>query len=474
MKKLIKSILKMLVPQHLRQNIRYLLNLQNHIEVLNENIENIQQKINAVQNENMQNVQNKLNDIHWEILKLKNIFLIKENAPLIFDKIKVPLINETLFADITAQDFIFSDFVSLKWDFKENARKLVTRFACSANGVPPDTVQDYLLRLLDVEMICEYAFLYLVVYFLPLYEDDKKAVVLENACNKLKINKYTDRWCVSDGILRYISYLILRGENEKAKKLLLENESILEKDNIAGFIPVAYLSHEIGITSEDINISAKIFERFRNQDKVQNELREYISGKSIAVVGNGPYEIGTGNGKEIDSHDIVVRFNNFEINDDYEKDYGRKTSIISTTGFGSIKDQYYYKSDFIILPTSIYWYNFSKEKRQFIYKNSGIKMLNFDVQYFTYFRNKYNTVASTGTRILYYFYRNLNIIKDIHVYGFSFDEVINAEYFKPCDESLAYSNDDLISQQKIYRDMFKDMFKNKIPIDSQSVISLKK
>ena len=42
---------------------------------------------------------------------------------------------------------------------------------------------------------------------------------------------------------------------------------------------------------------------------------------SLAIVGNAPSEVGTSNGKLIDSFDKVIRFNNY-INDD---DYGYKT-----------------------------------------------------------------------------------------------------------------------------------------------------
>ena len=51
-----------------------------------------------------------------------------------------------------------------------------------------------------------------------------------------------------------------------------------------------------------------------------------IEGKSVAVVGNGPQQINKGTGKEIDAHDIVIRFNNYKI-EGYEEDYGTRTDI---------------------------------------------------------------------------------------------------------------------------------------------------
>lgn len=48
---------------------------------------------------------------------------------------------------------------------------------------------------------------------------------------------------------------------------------------------------------------------------------------SCAIVGNSPCEKGTGNGTLIDEHDVVVRFNYFELGPDYERDYGSKFTI---------------------------------------------------------------------------------------------------------------------------------------------------
>ena len=51
-----------------------------------------------------------------------------------------------------------------------------------------------------------------------------------------------------------------------------------------------------------------------------------IKNKTIAVVGNGPCEIGKGKGKEIDAHDIVIRFNEFHTKG-YEQDYGTRCDV---------------------------------------------------------------------------------------------------------------------------------------------------
>jgi|TARA_R110001583_G_scaffold16234_12_gene66280 hypothetical protein len=45
------------------------------------------------------------------------------------------------------------------------------------------------------------------------------------------------------------------------------------------------------------------------------------------IVGNSPCEMGKGNGRAIDSHSLVIRFNDFSLDKRYNKDYGKKTNI---------------------------------------------------------------------------------------------------------------------------------------------------
>jgi len=52
-------------------------------------------------------------------------------------------------------------------------------------------------------------------------------------------------------------------------------------------------------------------------------LTSFLNRKSIVVVGNGEIK---GAGKEIDLYDVVIRFNNYEI-EGYEEDVGTKTIV---------------------------------------------------------------------------------------------------------------------------------------------------
>ena len=45
------------------------------------------------------------------------------------------------------------------------------------------------------------------------------------------------------------------------------------------------------------------------------------------IVGNSPCEIGHKNGKRIDDHKLIIRFNDFSLEKKFVKDYGKKTNI---------------------------------------------------------------------------------------------------------------------------------------------------
>lgn len=78
--------------------------------------------------------------------------------------------------------------------------------------------------------------------------------------------------------------------------------------------------------NEKIINASRLYEIFDEAEK--NEiLSNYLKNKKVAVVGNGPCEIGKNKGKEIDSHDVVLRFNDYSTNSEFEQDYGKKLDI---------------------------------------------------------------------------------------------------------------------------------------------------
>lgn len=200
---------------------------------------------------------------------------------------------------------------------------------------------------------------------------------------------------------------------------MLESITHLKSDKtVAQFMPsIAGLLDESYSDITDNLRKSKVIDNFSNA--YMDKLLSYIKGKSIAVVGNAPSELGKGKGNEIDSHDIVIRFNNFSTAGEFVPDYGSKTNIWAITP--SIESLFYqdnyYDFDYIVSPDinlmisesriSIL-YNYIILGGHFCYLNSMSCRRRFDM----------NT-PSIGLYILSFLYDNLNLVKKVSLYGFS-------------------------------------------------------
>ena len=144
------------------------------------------------------------------------------------------------------------------------------------------------------------------------------------------LSESTIAWknCQHEIWLIYISILLELGETENAYKvwnqyLCMHEEKI---DWLHRYLLVSNFAERNGIQAENVLKASKIYNvltESRKQKKFESLLQK---ANSIAIVGNGPSEKGLGKGDEIDNHDIVIRFNNFQTYG-FEGDYGRKTDV---------------------------------------------------------------------------------------------------------------------------------------------------
>jgi len=125
---------------------------------------------------------------------------------------------------------------------------------------------------------------------------------------------------ITPEILRYkINAKSELGDEKNYDKL---RKSLLAKDN-------KYLRKNLqflGVSELYFNRSHSTIEFYRKiYTKEEIEFSRYIKNKSIAIV--GPLKSNLNLGEEIDSHDIVLRFNYRGLNKSLEKSHGRKTNL---------------------------------------------------------------------------------------------------------------------------------------------------
>ena len=125
--------------------------------------------------------------------------------------------------------------------------------------------------------------------------------------------------------LVYISTLIENKKETEATEFLQNFVQKYGHRDLYEFPVICAFAENQKYADERIKKTAEIFkimEKNRNNQSLQNLLKN----KTVAIVGNSPNLIGKNLGKKIDSHDYVVRFNNFRT-ENYEQDYGAKTNI---------------------------------------------------------------------------------------------------------------------------------------------------
>jgi len=209
---------------------------------------------------------------------------------------------------------------------------------------------------------------------------------------------------------------------------------------------------------EEIQSNASIYDLSLQNEKV---FLQWIKGKSIAVVGSSPCEKGKGNGPLIDSHDIVIRFNNY-ITSGFEPDYGQKTDVWArnTNDFESTFLRSTNGYNFVILRGDLYRGKMNRDVR-LLCKS----LMNENTPFFIMkdimleLAKKVNNgspspLPSVGLSIIYYFY-TYGDFKRINCYGFSFTDQLtnpaNRHYYKADNRTNIYHS------WKNEKDFFKRM-----------------
>lgn len=150
--------------------------------------------------------------------------------------------------------------------------------------------------------------------------------------------------------LQNVRELYHTGDHVKAEQILRE---YLDKScfNIAA----GTMMNSIKLSElKTVKKALKLNHFFQTSESDILSLKDYFcKAKSIAIVGNSGRELGKGRGKEIDAHDIVIRFNNFPSG--FEKDYGGKTNIWFRNTSNDIKEDRDIRSfDYVIFDPFIY------------------------------------------------------------------------------------------------------------------------
>ena len=247
----------------------------------------------------------------------------------------------------------------------------------------------------------------------------------------------TDIW------LQYIASLLEKDRQDEAKEMYGRYRTVFGGDVVRHFFPVARLAVSLGESDKRIVEADRCFNILERNREI---FKDTIRGKNVAIVGNGPSELNTGNGERIDGHDIVVRFNNFNVRE-YRNDYGSRTDIWVTAFSEQSADVDFTRldlsDDIIIMLRPDIWHTRIDDSLRYLLSNLLAKTKN--ISYFN--ANAYQSLLaaaplwpSSGLICLWtILHEKLAEISAQNLFGFSFQQKVKKKYAEHyfCDKSSA-------------------------------------
>ncbi|GHU95432.1 hypothetical protein FACS1894208_08230 [Clostridia bacterium] len=223
--------------------------------------------------------------------------------------------------------------------------------------------------------------------------------------------------------LVYCACLIERGKREDAENLLKKYIGFYGLKDVECFLSVSQLADTIGLSNASVKKASSVLTQLE-YNRESAIFKKFITGKTIAVVGNGGSDLGKGLGEEINAHDIVIRFNNYPTG--YESDYGTKTDIWVRGGAADVTD----KLDIENISFVIWEPDFTHNRLLLSHLNILFrdivtypeKILYIDSEIKSSLRDKmgFAQIPTSGCGMLWMLYNARGSLDDIDVYGFSF------------------------------------------------------
>ncbi|MFT6989127.1 MAG: hypothetical protein ACJASL_001093 [Paraglaciecola sp.] len=228
--------------------------------------------------------------------------------------------------------------------------------------------------------------------------------------------------------------------NKNFNKALEKDSSILQRA-----MPIPLLATASNLDFNQDNQFSKfksIYEKL--QAKTGDFERSIKASKfKFCIVGNGPTEVGTMNGNEIDKNTIVIRFNAYSTDFTHRVDYGSKTTIwVKTTHYIEVprRDDNLFKS-VVVSGYNVLHRNPSSIEIALDMPNKSIDFIpNYVYEELIV---ELEGMPSAGMAILFWIYKLVGPIPNKCVYGFSMgnqEKNKNEHYFTNTKQAGYYSH----------------------------------
>ncbi len=159
--------------------------------------------------------------------------------------------------------------------------------------------------------------------------------------------------------------------------------------------------------------------------------QDFIGNRTVAIVGNAAVEVGGDKGREIDAHDLVVRFNNFSLEERFRRDYGSKTHLwVRSPSIKEVKYRRIHGLECVLIsgypvvhkPTMMWrWLD------QLVADQLCFAFFSQD----TYHElcKRLSAPPSAGMQFIYSLFKMRNDMQRVSVYGFDFNQSVSYQYY---------------------------------------------
>ena len=295
-----------------------------------------------------------------------------------------------------------------------------------------------------------------IAYRLP--EDENISKSVENLYDEL----------YGGGInMSYVSYLLWQNKEQQALSILQKNIKNLDENAICSWLSIAEFVYRAKIMKgKRLESLAKVFCAIKNN--VKNDIvKKLVARKSIAVVGNGPQELGRKSGTRIDSYDIVIRFNNFNTNKQFAIDYGKKTDVHVFSTAGRTILNWSKEIKIFAISQSLYEYMYPQNLQNDLVQAplDKLTLIGINDVMSGIYKDYCIGGPSSGARTIYYLKKILKANlhkKDIFGMALSSGKVENGEYHNALGpiiyRELCFETgwDNMYAEFEMYKHLFRD------------------
>lgn len=265
-----------------------------------------------------------------KISQLYKMMVLKEVAPDLFKHFRSDLfpIDENVY-EIYKTNLIYNpEIQSIRNQFSIEQEFLTSCLSHVENNVPYEKRCQIFEDLIQLN-----TFHKPMIYFQAISNAfrQRDLDLVRSLCERMEQEPDAWEYMMDDSWLWYINLCLLQKREDKAIELLKQYVKRFGSFHFKMFnyLPVAALAEKVGMADEKIARAAAVFKAFDASEK-DKTFEKIVKGQRVAIVGNGPQELGSGNGKKIDSYDVVIRFNGgAKTGKEYSKDYGEKTTILA-------------------------------------------------------------------------------------------------------------------------------------------------